>query len=99
MRVLILSADTWDMTDENTGEKIAGTTIHYLNKYRDDSASSSGLKPTKISADYSALTKIKSSNIQLPAYASIEVMTAPGAGGKAKMIIEDIELIESVELF
>lgn len=99
MKVLLLSADRFELTSENTGEIIEGTTLFYLNKYREDDISSIGLKPTKLSGSKSVFKEIKDSGITLPALASLEVSTKPGAAGKASLVCVGCEVQESVELF
>lgn len=99
MKVLLLSADTFEVTNENTGELIKGTTLFYLNNYREESVHSLGLKPTKLSGNYELFSTIKNEGYSLPAVVELEIATKPGAGGKASLVATSANVIESVELF
>lgn len=99
MRVLLLSADQYSLTNETTGELLQGTTLFYLNDYREDGKLSLGYKPTKISASTQIFDAIKRSAIQLPALADIEITTRPGAAGKATLVAVSCNPVESVTLF
>lgn len=99
MKVLLLSADTFEVTNENTGELIRGTTLFYLNDYREESVSSLGLKPTKLSGNFELFASIKNEGIPLPAMVELQIATKPGAGGKASLVATAANVIEQVELF
>ncbi|MCJ8305155.1 hypothetical protein [Shewanella sp.] len=99
MNVLLLSADPWEMTDENTGEFRKGTTLFYLNDYRDSAGKSLGYKPTKVSASSDVFKDLKASQSRLPAFATLSFSTVPGAGGKASVVIDSVEVTEEKELF
>ena len=60
-KILILSADTWKMVDEKTGEIRTGCTINYipsLDKVCNDTAKSYGYKPVKESLPEEFIDKI-----------------------------------------
>ena len=99
MQVLLLSADPWEMTDENTGEIRKGTTLFYLNNYRDSSGRALGYKPTKVSSPAEVFKNLKSEQVSLPAFATLGFSTVPGAGGKASVVIDSVEVTEEKELF
>jgi hypothetical protein len=99
MRVLLLSADRYEVANEATGEILRGATLFYVNNYRDSSGEIFGLKPTKISASLEILNTIKKSGFTLPAYAELEIGTKPGARNKAALVCFDIEITQSIDLF
>ena len=99
MRVLLLSADKYSVTNETTGELLEGTTLYYLNNYRDDSNSSLGFKPTKMSASLSVFESIKKSGFDLPAFCDLEISTRPGAMNKAALVAVSCIPSDSVTLF
>lgn len=99
MRVLVLSADSFEVLNEQTGELIKGSTIFYINKYRDNSGQSLGLKPTKISGSTELFKKILTADVALPAVADLEIGTKPGAANKASLVLFDIDLIEHQPIF
>ena len=99
MKVLLLSADKYQLTNENTGEVISGTTLYYLNNYREDGQGSIGLKPTKIGGSSDLFQEIKAQGLTLPAMVSLQVSTKPGAGGKASLVCVGVEHESSIELF
>lgn len=99
MKVLLVSADKYELTDENTGELRRGSTLWYLNDYREDTRESMGHKPTKISGSVELIEAIAESVIGLPAYAELSFITKPGAGGKASLMISGVKIIKRAELF
>lgn len=99
MKILLLSIDGYSMVDEQTGEVRTGTSCWYLNDYREDLPNSLGNKPTKISGSEDLLNSVRSSGIQLPAYAELSFVTRPGAGGKAALTLSGVEVLETLGLF
>ncbi|MNZ27763.1 hypothetical protein D3C78_449840 [compost metagenome] len=96
-RALILSCDAWDMVDEKTGEMRRGLSVWYVNDYREDSESSFGYKPTKVSADRALLDSFKLAS--LPALFDLDFGSRPGAQGKATLTLVDARKVQSVNLF
>jgi hypothetical protein len=96
-RALVLSCDSWDMTDEKTGEMRRGLSVWYVNDYRDDGAESLGLEPTKVSADRQLLDQLR--DAKLPALFDLDLGSRPGAQGKATLTLVGLKLVQRVELF
>ena len=96
-KILVLSADKWSMTDENTGEVLSGITVFAVNKYRDDTSSGKGLKPVKMNLPATMWNQLK--DIELPALCDAEFAMIPIAGGKAGLSIVELNPIQSVDLF
>lgn len=95
--VVILSADSWGMTDEKTGQVLAGVSVWYVNDYREDSAESFGLKPTKISCSPEVFAALKAN--KLPGRFELEFGAKPGAGNKATLILNGVRHVGEVDLF
>lgn len=93
---IILSADRWEMADENTGEIRRGVSIWYVNDYRDNTGKAQGMKPTKISAPAEVFEKLID---KLPASASLQYDTRPGREGKAQLVVQDVVDLKPVKLF
>lgn len=96
-KILVLSADIWNMTDDSTGQALSGVSVWGVNQYRTDSADSRGLKPIKFSLDLSLWPKIKS--MTLPAMCEAVYDVRPAAGGKAGLTVTDLKVVNSVDLF
>lgn len=96
-RALILSADAWDMPDEKTGEIRSGVSVWYVNDYREDTKTSIGFKPTKVSAAPEILDQLRSS--QLPALFQMTYGSRPGAQGKATLTLIKADHVKNVQLF
>lgn len=96
-KVIILSADRWNMVDKDTGEALSGVTVFGVTKYRQDSRDSKGLKPVKYSLSNDMWKNL--SEMQLPALCDAEYDAVPMAGGKAGLTIVDLEYLQPVELF
>jgi len=96
-RALVLSCDSWDMTDEKTGEMRRGLSVWYVNDYRDDGSESLGFKPTKVSADRQLLDKLR--DAKLPALFDLDFGSRPGAQGKATLTLIGLTKVQSVDLF
>lgn len=92
---LILSADKWSMPDENTGEIREGTSVWFLNNYRDDSESSAGDKPTKVSAPTDLFNELKG---KLPGYFQMHYGSRPGSQSKAQLTLIGCTFVKQAEL-
>jgi hypothetical protein len=95
-RALITSADTWQMTDEKTGEIRRGLSVWYLNDYREDTGEAFGFKPTKVSADISLKASMAD---KLPGLFELEYGSRPGAQGKATLTLIGVKFVQAVDLF
>ena len=96
-RALILSCDTWEVSDEKTGEIRKGLSVWYVNDYRADTQDSFGFKPTKINADISLLDHLRGA--KLPALFDLDLGSRPGAQGKATLTLTGLTKIQAVNLF
>lgn len=99
MKVLLLSADRYEFTNESTGEVLRGSTLFYLNNYREKTRDTVGLKPTKVSSSVDVFNDIHKNEITLPAFAEISIETRPGAQGKASIVVTSVDLIGQAEVF
>lgn len=96
-RALVLSADAWDMTDEQTGEQREGVTVWYVNDYREDSKTSIGFKPTKVTAVPEMLEHLRAH--QLPAVFAMHYGSRPGAQNKATLTLIKADHVRNVQFF
>lgn len=96
-QALILSADSWSMPDERTGEIRTGVSVWFVNSYREDTAEALGYKPTKVSADLTLLPLLRSA--KLPAIFNMHYGSRPGAQGKATLTLIKADKVSSVTLF
>lgn len=96
-RALILSCDSWEMTDEKTGELRKGLSVWYVNDYRDDTALALGYKPTKVSADVILFDQLRRAT--LPAMFEMHYGSRPGAQGKATLTLIKADHVGNVKLF
>jgi len=97
MKYLILSVDRYEFVDERTKETKSGATVWAVNNYREDSAESSGYKPTKLSIQDALFKTFKTS--QLPALFDIEFTAKPGKDGKPTLVVVDAKFESSFALF
>jgi hypothetical protein len=90
---LILSADPWNMTDEQTGEKLSGISVWFCNEYERgaNAGTSVGFKPTKIGATPELFEVIRANAI--PALYEMEYGSRPGAGGKAALTLVGLKFV------
>lgn len=96
-KALILSADSWSMPDEKTGEIRTGVSVWFVNDYREDTDQAVGFKPTKVSADTDLLPLLRAA--KLPAVFNMHYGSRPGAQGKATLTLIKADKIASVNLF
>ena len=95
-KVLVLSADRWEMVDDKTGEELKGVSAWYVNSYREDEKGSIGQKPTKVSATPETFAIFEKSG--LPGVYELEYGSRPGKGGKAALALIGAKFIESFDL-
>lgn len=91
-KAFILSADSWEITDKNTGQVLKGVSCHYVNQYRDGD---NGQKPTKVSITPEVALSLKG---KLPCVADLEFGSRPGAGGKAALTVVSVKILRVVDL-
>lgn len=95
-KVLLLSVDNWQMTDEKTQQPLSGYSAWFVNSYREDSPTSFGSKPTKISVREDLLPELRKS--KLPAFFDVDFGSRPGAAGKASLVLSSITFISALDL-
>lgn len=96
-RVLILSADVWDVTDERTGRPMTGISVWYANDYREDTEVSFGYKPTKVAATPEILSQLKGI---LPGIFDINFGSRPGIQNKATLTLISVQKVAApINLF
>lgn len=96
-KALVLSADSWEMPDERTGEIRKGLSVWFVNDYREDTPLAIGYKPTKVSADVAVLEQLRTAG--LPAVCEMHYGSRPGAQGKATLTLIDIKPVQRVDFF
>jgi hypothetical protein len=96
-KVLVLSADNWNMVDERTGQPMAGVSVWYVNKYRDDDVGSLGNKPIKIGATDDTFKVLREGG--LPGVYELDYGARPGKGGKASLTLTGAKFIHAVDFF
>lgn len=96
-QALILSADSWSMPDERTGEIRSGWSVWYVTNYRDDTINAIGFKPTKINADGLVVESLRTA--KLPALFSMDYGSRPGAQGKATLTLLGVKHVADVDVF
>ena len=94
---LILSADNWSLIDEKTGKPLAGISIWAVSNYRDPTDQSVGLKPVKMAAPKEIWPSLAA--MKFPAMCELNTGIAPGAGGKAAVVVKGIKYLRAVDLF
>lgn len=68
-KVLLVSANRWNFTDENSNEQRTGTTVHLVHLNTSENTSDNvGNKPKKYTLDYSYFEKMK--QLKLPCLAT-----------------------------
>lgn len=96
-KALILSADSWSMPDERTGEIRNGVSVWYVNDYREDTSEALGFKPTKVPADPSLFPLLQAA--KLPSIFEMTYGSRPGAQNKATLTLIKVHKVASVNLF
>lgn len=96
-RALVLSADPWQIPDENTGEIRSGFTVWYINEYRANEPGKLGFKPTKVNASSEIYADLKSG--VLPSLFDLDFGSRPGAGNKPTLTIIAVKHVADVPVF
>jgi hypothetical protein len=96
-RVLVLSADTWEMPDERTGEIRKGVSVWYVNSYREDDVKSVGFKPTKLAGTFEAFDQLRVGGV--PSMYEVDFGTRPGKDNKASLTLIGAKHVGKVDLF
>jgi hypothetical protein len=94
---LVLSADSWEMTDESTGEVRRGVSLCFVNQYRDATDKSVGLRPTKTSATAEVFEAIRKGGA--PGLYQLDFRTRPGKEGKPVLTAARAEFVRKLDLF
>ncbi len=95
--VLVLSADKWEMPDEQSGEIRRGITLQYVNEYREDNEKAVGLKPTKAPATPEVFDAIRKGGA--PGLYRLDFRTRPGKESKPTLMVVKAEMAKAVKLF
>lgn len=95
-KVLLLSADKWEMPDERTGAINSGVSVWYINDYRDDTDRAIGSKPIKIGCTPEVFEVLAKNGA--PGVYDFDFRTRPGAGGKPAMMLVQASFVQSVDL-
>lgn len=97
-KALVLSGDSWSMTDEKTGQILEGISVWFLTPYRtQDNPGQAGYKPAKVGASADVFAKLRA--IKLPAICEMVYGAKPGAAGKATLVLLDVLNPAPVDLF
>lgn len=96
-KALVLSADSWSMPDEKTGEIRSGVSVWYVNDYRENTDKGVGMKPTKVSSDPSLFEALRKAT--LPALFEMHYGSRPGAQGKATLTLVGLTHVADVDVF
>lgn len=96
-KVLVLSADSWSMTDEVTKQTNSGVSIWFVNPYREDTDTGTGYKPTKMSAAPELFEQLK--NHKLPAFFELEYGVRSGAKNAAAIVLKGLKHVNTPNLF
>lgn len=93
MRVTILSADYYDVTDKDSGKHITGWSLWIVDEgARANTADSFGVKPAKLSVLPDVAAPLRAH--KLPAEFDVDVALRSGAAGKAAVTVVAISPIK-----
>lgn len=96
-KAIVLSADAWEMLDEKTKKPVKGISVWYINDYRDDSETSFGLKPSKVTVPFDWLSSFRKG--PLPALFEMGFSSRPlGKEAKASLVLVSMNFLKSVDL-
>src|SRR5262245_57865780 len=95
--VLLLSADSWELKDEHTGEIRRGVTVTYVNNYREPDGRSVGLRPIKAPATADVFSSVRPGGA--PGLYSLDFRTRPGKESKPVLTVTRADLVEPLALF
>lgn len=95
MKILIIASKSYDFIKDETGERLQGAHVHYLDPLmREDTDSTKGLLPLKVPALKSALGKITT----LPGLYEAEFRQRPDGKGRPVFTLADAKLVKEVTL-
>lgn len=96
--IVLLYANQYDMTDEQTGERTRGTSLsYYFNTGFEpihNSDGSKGLRPAKSSSDWMLMTKINAA----PALYKATFEMSIGSTMKPVLKIVDLDFVSNIEV-
>lgn len=96
-QALVLAADKWRMTDQDTGEIREGVSLHYLTDYREQKDTTVGFKPMKVGASDAAFDEIKKGGA--PGLYELAMKTKPGKDGIPTFQVIGARLVQKLDLF
>jgi len=96
-KVLLLSCDSWSMTDKESGEFVKGVSVWFVNAYREDTDTSFGQKPSKVSATPEIFEKLR--NSPLPGIYELSYGSRSGAKGVATLTLIDAKYVQEAKFF
>ncbi|TWH56438.1 hypothetical protein DesLBE_0641 [Desulfitobacterium sp. LBE] len=95
MKVLVIAAKSYDFVNKDTGERLQGANVHYLDPVmREDTDTSKGLLPLKVPCIPRVLPKLT----DLPAFYEADFRQRPDAKGRPVLTLADVSLLEKIDL-
>jgi len=95
MKVLIIAAKSYDFINKDTGERLQGANVHYLDPVmREDTDTSKGLLPLKVPC----LPKVFSKLEELPGFYEADFRQRPDGKGRPVLTLADVTLQSVVDL-
>lgn len=95
MKVLVLNAKTYSVTDEKTGQVNEGVSVWYLNP---KSTTNDGVIPLKLSIPKEQTSLSSKVLGNCPGVFQFDFDIMPGRGNKAMMKLSDLEYISELDL-
>lgn len=96
-RVLILSADHYNITDEKSGEANDLYQVWYVSDYREDSATEVGCKPIKMLSTPEIFEQLRKAS--LPSLFDMELRSRPGKANAAALTVVGVTYVSTPSLF
>ena len=94
---LILSVDSWELTDPTSGEVRRGVSLYFVNQYCESSETSVGLRPTKAPASPEVFESVRKGGA--PALYRLGFRTRPGKESKPVLMATQAELVRKLDFF
>jgi len=95
MKILIIAVKSYDFVNKDTGERIQGTNVHYLDPVmHEDTANQKGLFPLKVPA----LTRVIEKITTLPAFYEADFRQRPDSKGRPVLTLADVSLLKELDL-
>jgi len=95
MKILVIAAKAYDFVNKDTGERIQGLNVHYLDPVmREDTNTQKGLIPLKVPALSNVYQKIQ----VLPAFYEADFRQRPDSKGRPVLTLADLTLLKELNL-